>query len=529
MSSRSKPSSRFLSKSRDYDAESGKNRTKSRRSKKPVVVSESETESELSASESEVESDYEIKTKDVHRQQSTPARPRKVKAQTDTQNAAPGEEAPKAEKSVAPAFNFLVALAYRQGTSAVQFDARSFYTPDCHSLFSAAFYICELLTPNSLVHEFDPSFMSLTFNLYTAHLFYYHILRIRDAAGEMNREERRCLRHYENVGPAEAWPVPTPFIGILESYGTVQPPSNIYGKIVPQLPKFDNFTAAQSLTGLNAVNGFVRTPCVPALQQFLRNFGSEIADFQDGILYPTGNSRLAPGAAGNIFLGLSDSAAAGNAQLLFFNNGWNIPSETAEELQSYTYALKRAMISRMNIPDIGNTSTITGLESYLGFRDDISKSWMKNLLRSASTVIRFFPDSVNLSSIGTHTQEELVTPVVWTIPPQRAARDHSSYPGRSQWTYSINGKVNTEQSGFLYKAAASARMGSYFTSQPNEFRIGNVTYSRPCHINYFFNPSYSLIVPLTLVEIEAQPDPLRNMLTFIDEQLYDNLGGRSRS
>jgi hypothetical protein len=528
MSARSK-STLKSSKTRDYDSESGKNRVKPRASKKPMPIIDSESESELEASESEVETEYEIKTKDVHRQKSTPARPRKTKAQSDTKNAAPGEEAPEAEKSVAPAFNFLVALAYRQGSSAVQYDARSFYTPDCHSLFSAAYYICDLLAPNSLVHEFDPSFMSITFYLYTAHLFYYHILRIRDAAGEMNREERRCLRHYENVGPAEAWPVPTPFIGILESYGTVQPPSKYYGKIIPQLPSFAGFTPAQSLVGLNTVAGFLRAPCVPAMQQFLRNFGSDAADFQNGILYPTGNSALAPGATGNTFLGLSDSSATGTAQYLFFNHGWNLPTETSEELVSYTYALKRALISRMNIPDIGGTATITGLETYLGFRDDVSKSWMKNLLRSASTVTRFFPDSVNLSSIGTRTQEELVTPVTWTTPVQRIAHTNTWYRGRSLWTYSMNGKVNTDQSGFLYKAAASASPNASFSNLtlPTGFTLA--TYDPARTGPYFVNSANSTSVPLTLAEIIGQPDPIRNMLTFIDEQLYDNLGGRSRS
>nr|QBA69895.1 coat protein [Botrytis cinerea partitivirus 2] len=528
MSTRSKPTSKF-SKYRDYDNESGKNRVKSKSSKKPILLPESETESELEASESEVETEYEIKTKDVHRQKSTPARPRKVKAQADTQNVAPGEEAQQAQSSVAPAYNFLVALAYRQGTSAVQYDSRSFYTPDCQSLFSAAFNICDLLTPNSLVHEFDPSFMSISFYLYTAHLFYYHILRIRDAAGEMNREERRCLRHYENVGPAEAWPVPTPFIGILESYGTVQPPSKFYGKIVPQLPKFENFTVSQSLTGLNTVAGFLRVPCVPAMQQFLRNFGSNVADFENGILYPTGKATLAPGATGNVFLGLSDSATTGNAQYLFFNHGWNTPTETEEELVSYTYALKRALVSRMNIPNIGDTTSFTGLETYLGFRDDVSKSWMKNLLRSASTVTRFFPDSVNLSAIGTRTQEELLSSVTWSKPLQRNATADRWYYGRSLRTYSINAKVNTEQSGFLYKAAASAAPNSDFTATVHPLLFANVTYSPARSGPYFVNPTNSTSVPLTLVEIIGQPDPLRNMLTFIDEQLYDNLGGRSRS
>jgi len=467
--------------------------------------------------------------KDTHRQKPKSARPRKVKAQSDTKNVKEGEEPSDDDTSAAPGMNFLVALAYRQGTSAVQFDSRSFYIPDCYTLFSAAFFICDLLTHNSLVHEFDPAFMSLTFYLYTAHLFYFHILRIRDVVGELTREERRCLRHYENVGPAEAWPVPTPFIGILESYGSVQPPSKYYGKIIPKLPAFTAFTAAQSLTGLNTVAGFIRTPCIPAMQQFLRNFGADVADFAEGILYPTGNATLAPGAQGNVYLGLSDSGTNGLAQYLFFNHGWNLPTETEQEMLNYPYAQKRALINRFNVPDIGNTATFTGLESYLGFRDGVSKSWMKNLLRSASTVTRFFPGSVNLSAIGTTTQEELVTPVTWTTTTTRVTRKDTWYRGRSLWTYSFNGKVNTEQSGFLYKAVASAAPNSEFSNRIIPGAFAELTKSADLSGPYFVNPTGSTSIPLTLVEVVGQPDPIRNMLTFMDEQLYDNLGGRARS
>lgn len=528
-----KSSSSKTFKPRNYDKESGKSRVFKGKKSKPLPPPESASESELSASESEVESEYEIKTKDVHRQKSAPARARKTKPQQDTLNVNVGQEAPEDEKkSIAPASNFLVALAYRQGTSATQFDARSFYLPDCHALFSAAFFICELISQNSLVHEFDPAFMSITFYLYVGHLFYYHILRVRDVVGELTREERRCLRHYENVGPAESWPIPTPLIAILESFGSIQPPSKYYGKIIPKLPNFAGFTAAQSLHGIQAVTGIIRVPLIPALQQFLHNFGTADANFDNGILYPTGNPTLAPGAQGNTFLGLTASAVNSPAQIIFFNSGWNLPTESQEELQSYTYALKRALISRFNVPDIGDTATITGLESFLGFRDGLSKAWMKNLLRSSSTVCRFFPGSSNLSSIGTTVQEEIPTIFTWTAPAQRQAIADKWYRGRNLWTYSFNGKVNTEQSGFLYKVAASASPNT--TWSPTIFPAGaNVfapaVYSPERTGPYFANPAGSVSIPLSLVESLGQPDPIRNMLTFMDEQLYDNLGGRSRS
>nr|QLC36771.1 capsid protein [Sarcosphaera coronaria partitivirus] len=528
-SQKSKPS-----KARNYDDESGMQRTQKKKARAPPPP-ESSSEDEVSASDSEVEEEYDIHVKDVHRAKAPAARPRKTRAQTDTQNKTPGEEPEEPVTTVAPAFNFLVALAYRQGTSAVQFDARSFWIPDCYALFSAAFFICDLLTPNSLVHEIDPAFMSITFYLYVGHLFYYQVLRVRDNAGELTREERRCLRHYENVGPAESWPVPTPMIGILSSLAMVHPPSKYYGKVIPKLPALTGFTAAESLVGIHGIAGITRIPIIPAMQQFVHYFGTDIANFTDGILYPLADPTLTAGAAGpppvlpNVFLGLSNSTANGHIQRLFFNSGWNLPTEVEETSLNYPHALKRALIHRMNVPTIGNTATISGLESFLGFRDGQSNAWMKNLLRSSSTVCRFFPDSTNLSAIPLITQEEIITTTTWSAPAQRAGVDDKWYRGRSNWTYSMNGKVNTESSGSLYKVAASASPNASFTTSIFPVNFNAANHSAELTGPYFANPAGAVSIPLTLAEIVAQPDPVRNMLTFIDEQLYDNLGGRSRS
>lgn len=513
------------------------NRVTQKKVKQPKVKPDPSSESEVTASDSEIESEFEIEIKDVHRQKSLPSRPRKVKAQQDSQNVDKGDEPAVAKTTIAPSMSFLVALAYRQGTSAVQFDARSYYVPDCASLFSAAYYICELLVPNSLVHELDPAFVSLSFYLYVGHLFYYHILRVRDSVGELTREERRCLRHYENIGPSEAWPVPTPLVGILQSYGNVDPPSKYYGKIIPRLPSFLNFTPQQSLVGIEKVTSISRVPIIPALQEFCYNFGAQLAQFNnlDGLLYPTGSVELTPGAAGpptvpaNRFVGLFDSAINGSGQVLFHSNGWFRPAETPEGMINFPHAQKRALIARMDIPRIGDTASITGIESFLGFRDDQSNAWMRQLLRCGSTVCRFFPDSSNLSAIGTTTQEEMISIVYWSSNQVTSVTNKWYDNNPPLRTYSISGHVNTERSGLLYKAAASASPNS--SLDPTLFPIIFPPQLRTADRSgpYFVNKVGTTSIPLSLVEIVSQPDPIRNMLSFMDEHLYDNLGGRSRS
>nr|AOX47604.1 coat protein [Ceratobasidium partitivirus CP-e] len=370
--------------------------------------------------------------------------------------------------------------------------------------------------------------MSITFYLFTAHLFYYHILRVRDSVGELTREQRRCLRHYESIGPPEAWPVPTPMHAILESYGTVTPPSKYHGKIIPALPSFTGFTASGGIAGLSTVTGFMRTPPVPAIQKFVHNFGSTVADFTNGILYPIQDPVLSSGATGNQFLGLTNSSATGLAQHLFLCNGWNLPTEDEEGIMQFPYSQKRYLTARMNVPDVPDDKTITGLESFLGFDGDHSKAWMRRILRLASSVCRFFPDSSNLSQVGTTTFEEVVSPVHWSARANRTAKTNAWYRGRNMWQYTIKGKVNAETSGSMYKYAAAAAPHSTFANSIIPATFNTVASSANATGPYFVNPTGEQSVPLNLVEIVDQPDPARNMRAFIDANLYDNLGGRGK-
>jgi len=206
-----------------------------------------------------------------------------------------------------------------------------------------------------------------------------------------------------------------------------------------------------------------------------------------------------------------------------------MPAETSDMPLNASVALKRALVARMQVPEVGATATITGIESFLGFRDGQSKAWMRRLLNTASTVSRFFPGSTNLSTIGTSTQEEIISPMHWNVADARTATDHKWYRGRNSWTYSFKGVVNTESSGTLYKVAASASPHSIYDANIFPAVIPALAKSAGQDGPYFDNPVGSVSVPLSLVEAQDQPDPIRNARTLLEDTLYDNLAGRSRS
>lgn len=528
------------SNSRNYDRESGKNRTKSGKSRRPPPPPESELESELSASDPEVESELEIEAKETARRRTKPARKPKARPQQNQGDDDKGEEpdpSANAETSIAPAALMLTALSYRLGLSVIGQPARSFYIPDCYSLFSAAYFICDTIALNGLLHETFPGYTSVTFYLYVGHLFFYQILRIREYAGELTREERRCLRYYGNLGQPESWPVPTPLIGILSSYGMITPPSKYHSKIIPKLPNLANLStgAHTCLSHLNGVNGVMRIPIIPAMQKFLRNIGDTTADFTDDYLYPIANPVLTPGAAGppivppNTFCNISDSSVAtGHAfNALAFSSAWNTPTESDYTHMNVDLDLKRVILARLRIPDVPAGTAIPGLELFLGFSDGRSNAWMKHLLSCAQAVSNFFPNSGTLEQIDVNAVEEMATHITWNTAVARTREADKWYRGRQNWRLELHGKVNSEQSGTMYKIAASAAPYSSYTAHvlPDyHATLGSPLAEGP----YFVNPAGETTVPLTLVEALAQHDPINNMRSYIEQHMYDNLGGRAR-
>jgi hypothetical protein len=510
-------------KSRNYDAESGKNRIKPSKKKQPVI--ESSSESELSVSDSEVESELEIRAKSTARTKTKPARKPKARAQQAQANEDAGEE-PADDDNAASATNagmtMLMAIAYRTGLAITSQPLRSFYVPDCYALFSAAFFMMEAVYDNSLLHETRAGFTSLGFFLYVGHLFYYHILRVRDATGNLTRVERRCLRRYAQIGSPDAWTVPAPLSGILASYGCITPPSKYYGKIVPRLPDLSPLSTGTTtgLHNLHAVHGISRVPIIPAMQLFFRNFGdSTIATFLEDVLHPLPSATLSATAH---FCGIADSRAANNPfQVLAFNAGWNSPSEREFNFANYDLDHKRTIIRRIKVPDVPDNVAISDLEKFLGFTDGASDEWMKTLLSDASSLSKFFPGSSTLEKVDVNTLEEFASTVTWSVNPARTMAANTWFHGRRNWRHALDGKVNTEQSGMLYKAVISASPHAVWTASTlptNHATAGSALAEGP----YFVDAP-----PLTLVENSSQPDPVANLKTYIEQHMYDNLGGRA--
>ena len=362
---------------RDYDAESGKNRVSRPRKPELSKALETESEPEISLSESEVEQELALESKDIARRKKQPVRKPRARAQQDNALEDTGTEpAPSrtASTSIAPSMAMLLAINYRLGLSTISQPARSYYIPDVHALFTATHAMCDIITLNGKLHEVYPAFLSSSFSLYVGHLYYYHILRCRNAAGELSLTERRCLRRYETIGHPEAWPVPTPLISILSSYGIVTPRLSTTVRLSPNCRPLAPYPDRLALANLYQVQGIARIPIIPALQKFLFNISREDNLAINDVLHPVANATLTPGAVGaeprppNIFCGISLSAAdAQTFQTLVFSSAWKQPTETGMDLPNAPFALKRIIARRLNIPDVTNNMVFNNLESFLGF------------------------------------------------------------------------------------------------------------------------------------------------------------------
>jgi hypothetical protein len=533
------PKSTRPSQRRHLDAESGMNRTSTHKSKRRRPLPLSSSSDEVLSSDTELESELEQPAKDDSRRKTkkvpAPAakgrkdgRSRDIKGEEDNLSDLDKKKSSETGLKVAPHRQVLLAATYHVGISSISRPAMSSFIPSCYNFMSMVYNICSLLIDNTLVHEICPEFFTPAIYLYYSHVFYYHILRARAAAGSdvLTRFEKRVLTYYERVGPAESWPIAAPLLGFLEYFGSHKTEDPYYGWIVPKLPLFNTFGSANCLNGINAVAGISRVPLVPAYQKFLYNFGQSDTSYDDDVLYPIDQTNL---DAHHTFCGITASTAAtANFQTLAFNLGWVIPLETGQDIGVFDYDIKHSRIRRWNVPDVTDTTPVNNLASFLGFRDDASFDWMKHLLRQAEIVNRFFPGSGYLASVPPLTTLGMATYVNYSRSVPALAGDNKWYHGRKGLTFKFYGYSNTE-TGFLdTKMALTVSPRATFSASaiPAIAAQDRTEATGPFFVDDIERNINTESKALPLTEGANQIDPARRFLELVS-RLYDNRAGRN--
>jgi len=510
--------------------------TKPRGKKAPPQRSvESESDSEPEFSDSDVEEFLEIKEKDTSRRKTPGPKPKSRRDVNkrpvdyeEEENPSEAEE-PKAQEpgmSGAHAL-FAQALAFRTGFNTVTYHDRSEYIPDLHAAFDTLNCMVSIVSENTLLHERYPAYSSVALVTFYAHAAFYQVLRVRDDAGVLTREERRSLRKYQAVAPPESWEIAPPMIPFIQALGSIIPQGGKYGRIVPSFPDYNlhNAAANNTLAMLANKRSVGRLPVIPALHQFLHNFGSGEAAFTEGVLYPRQNPVL---SATNLFLGTASSANTGiTFNTLAFSAGWMEPAES--ETDTYTKILdqKRAIIRRWRIPDLTDARDITGIETFLGLDDATDSYWMKNLLTCSAEVNKYFPGAVSMANIPLITRQETVSKISITTATRRTAVDNEWYKTRREWKYSLEGKLVREDAQQQYQMSLTTCIRPFFETNMTPASISASYEDRDFaagqpRVDYFNTTT----APPTEMECLNQPDPIEQALLYIQTKMYDNLGGR---
>lgn len=123
---------------------------------------------------------------------------------------------------------FMLALARHVKPVPRQYLTTNTYIPDSANMFEVVHQMTKLLTDNTALYERIPDYTSIGLHLYYSHVYFYHILRARDAIGIMTRFERRSLRIYESIGKPEAWPIAIPLTGFIQALGSCEVDDKMY-------------------------------------------------------------------------------------------------------------------------------------------------------------------------------------------------------------------------------------------------------------------------------------------------------------
>lgn len=527
---------------RNYDQESGMNRVskpkKTTKFSKPQYADLNPNESEESFEDSPVEEFLSIDEKDASRRKK-PTRKPKNKRDVNRRPADEGEEADQQDlkeekKPSAPIagqhFLFVQALAFRSGVNRITYPNPSTYVPDVNAMFSVLERMAIIVSNNSLLHERFPAYTSLGLFAFYAHAVFYHILRVREDAGELRRDERRALRKYNAVGAPEAWEIAPPLVHFFQSLGKFIPEGGKYGVVLPRLPPYASLAGdatKKALSNMSSVRGIGRLPIMPAIHQFLHNFGNGTASFDDDddVLYPIKKKTL---SGTNSFLGLVSSAAdSASFQSLAFSSGWNTPIESNVDTHMMNAVQKRNLVAKWRIPSFSDSKDITDAEVFLGLDDDMHHAWISNLLIISGEVNRFFPGKVTLANIPLDTRGEAVSSISVTSVKTAKAEKDTWYRNRDQWKLSLKGKYVREDSQPQYQAALATCVRPTYEDKVAPAIIGDTLkdkdFANDAQFADYFRPGTSLPHE---VSCDDQPDPISQALAYIQLKMYDNLGGK---
>jgi hypothetical protein len=422
----------------------------------------------------------------------------------------------------------MAAATYHLGLASISQPAVSSYIPSCGNMFMMLFSMTSIVADNTLLREMFPSYNSIAVYHYYSLVYFYQILRARQAANVLTRIENRVLTLLTRVGPPESWPIAAPLIGFIQSLGSFKSDNPMYSWIVPTVPTFSQnvaggATPTYGLTGITNLEGFSRIPPVPAYQQFLNLFGHERTRFDtNGLLVP----QTAALDATHQFLGIASETATTNAfQALAFSEGWNQPTEPESSFSITDIAVTQAAVRRWRVPALTGESHLNSLQLWLGFPDEGTSEWMSNLLVTASVFNRFWPGSTTLAEISPLTTIGSLTRVKYTVTPARTKQDNVWYQGRSNWKLEIHGYTNTAEGLIDTQIGITASPRAQYDSRtfPDGVRLTHIKESGP-----FFNdtdaPHEERKEPF-ITESKSNVDPTRRFPELL-APYSDNTAGR---
>jgi hypothetical protein len=422
-------------------------------------------------------------------------------------------------------FTFLLAIGRNSVEDPISHPKVSTYIPDSGNMFMTIHYMVQAFGENTRLFEICPDFSSIAFSLYYGYLYYYQILRARDAVGVLTRLERRSLKIFESIGKPESWPIATPLAGFVQALGSCESPDKMYSYVAPSFPDFSKLTAAESLSTIHLVEGVSRAPLIPAQQEMLHRFGRDTLHYNDDTLRfePT----TTPLSDTNQFLGIKRSlATTANFQTLAFNQAWDYPHETSEPIGNYTIGQRQARTRRWNIPTITDTSNLNALENFL-FGDGSQVTWIRQLQRISAHVNNFFPGSTNLGAIPPTTTMENFTSVHFRI----KSATHHRIPVTDRWVTTRSNWIMTTKAKYFGDTSTPLVVASKSTATNSSFDVSVVpalvalSYQSQHVGPYFVNDAGTDVsVPVTQSEGVDQQDPTVRISEIINSSMYNNRG-----
>jgi len=291
----------------------------------------------------------------------------------------------------------MAAAALHISYHTVKFPVVSTFIPNCFVMFEILSAMHKTVCENTYLYRVAPDYLTILSRAYYSVLWFIHILRARQAVGNLTSKESSFVRRFERSFPFESLPIAGPLVMYFSSLGAVKTDDPMYNWICPALPAALGPTKASDATGSNYSRIlYPWFPAIISLFHSIRNSTNITTSMNDNEEFIPFNIEH-----GGTFAGITFPPVTQTTQHETRIKNYLLLQGINKAPEQLLSTLKRVqpLLRRMqSVPVISPETDLSDISSFLLMAGDAN--WFHSIIAIATKEASFFKSTTKFSDIS---------------------------------------------------------------------------------------------------------------------------------